>query len=88
VEVMGFALEEEEKVVAIGKVKNVEGGSLHGVTIEEGCASVQITKSLDLVYMLFKNIDLDDPAVTTIGQAHGNFILWPTEFLRHSSVVQ
>jgi hypothetical protein len=68
VEVMGFALEEEEKVVAIGKVKNVEGGSLHGVTIEEGCALVQITKCLDSVYMLFKSIDLDDPAMTTIGK--------------------
>jgi hypothetical protein len=68
VEVLGFALEEEEKVVAIGKVKNVEGGSLHGITIEEGCASVQITKSLDSVYMLFKSIDLDDPAMTTIGK--------------------
>jgi hypothetical protein len=67
VQVMGYGLEEEEKVVAHGKVKNVEGGSL---------------------YMLFKSIDLDHPFMTMIGEAVGNFILWSTEFLRHSSVAE
>jgi hypothetical protein len=66
----------------------VEGGSLHGVTIEEGCVSMQVTKSIDPSYMLFKSIDLNDPSVTIIGEAVGNFILWPMEFLRHVSLAE
>ena len=88
VQVMGYGVDEEEKVVAHGIVQNVEGGSLHGVTIEEGCVSVQVMKSIDPSYMLFKGIDLDDPHVTIIGEVVGNFILWPREFLRHSSVAE
>jgi hypothetical protein len=88
VQVMGYGLEEEEKVVAHGKVKNVEGGSLYKRTIKKGCVSVQVTKSIDASYMLFKSIDLDHPFMTMIGEAVGNFILWSTEFLRHSSVAE
>lgn len=88
VEVMGYGVEEEEKVVAHGVVKNVEGGSLHGVSIEEGCVSLQVTKSIDPSYMLFKGIDLDDPPVSIMDQAVGSFILWPTEFLRHFPVAE
>jgi hypothetical protein len=88
VEVMGYGVEEEEKVVAHGIVKNVEGGSLHGVSIEEGCVSLQVTKSIEPSYMLFKGIDLDDPPLSIMGEAVGNFILWPTEFLRHLPVAE
>jgi hypothetical protein len=35
VQVMGYGVEEDEKVAAHGKVKNLEGGSLHKVTIKE-----------------------------------------------------
>jgi hypothetical protein len=34
-QVMGYGVEEDEKVAAHGKVKNLEGGSLHKVTIKE-----------------------------------------------------
>lgn len=88
VQVMGYGVDEEEKVVAQGTVKNVEGGLLHGVTIEEGCVSLQVTKSVDPSYMLFKGIDLDDPPVTIVGEAVGSFILWPREFLRRFSIAE
>ena len=86
--VMGYGVDEEGKVVARGKVKKVEGGLLHGLSIEEGCISVQVTESVDPSYMLFRSVDLDDLPVTIIGEAVGNFILWPTEFLRHSSIAE
>ena len=35
VQVMGYGVEEDKKIVAHGKVKNVEGGSLHGVTLHK-----------------------------------------------------
>ena len=72
---------EEDKVVALGKVQNVSGASLHGKTIIAGCVSVEVLKSLDDDYKLFAPVYLDDPPVTLVGQAVGHFILWPTEFM-------
>ena len=72
---------EEDKVVALGKVQNVSGASLHGKTIIAGCVSVEVLKSLDDDYRLFAPIDLDDPPVALVGQAVGHFIMWPTEFM-------
>ena len=72
---------EEDKVVALGKVKNVAGASLHGKTIIAGTVSVEVQKSLDDDYSLFAPVDLDDPPVTLVGEAVGHFVLWPTEFM-------
>ena len=44
VEVMGYGEGEEEKVVACGKLMNVEGGLLHGVPIYIGCVSLEVLK--------------------------------------------
>lgn len=72
---------EEDKVVALGKVQNVAGASLHGKTIIAGTVSVEVQKSLDDDYSLFAPVDLDDPPVTLVGRAVGHFVLWPTEFM-------
>lgn len=72
---------EEDKVVALGKVQNVAGASLHGKTIIAGTVSVEVQKSLDDDYSLFAPVDLDDPPVTLVGEAVGHFVLWPTEFM-------
>ena len=83
VEIMGVADGEEEEVVGIGKVVNLEGSKLHGVTIPEGCVSVEVQKSKLDEYLLYCSVDLDDPPITKMGQAVGSFILWPTQFLKH-----
>jgi hypothetical protein len=67
--------------VALGKVQNVAGASLHGKTIIAGTVSVEVLRSLDDDYSLFAPVDLDDPPVTWVGQAVGHFVLWPTEFM-------
>ena len=69
---------EEDKVVALGKVQNVARVSLYGRTIIAGTVSVEVVKSLDDDYSLFAPIDLDDPPVTSVGEAVGHFVLWPT----------
>ena len=81
VRLKGLQEGEEDKVVALGKVQNLAGASLHGITIIAGCVYVEVLKSLDDDYSLFAPIDLDDPPVTLIRQAVGHFILWPTEFM-------
>ena len=83
VELMGYGIGEEGKLVVHGKVKNVEGGILHGAIIYEGCVSLEMQKSKDDEYILFKNVEMDDLPLRKIGEAVGNFIMWPTEFLRH-----
>lgn len=83
VEIMGVADGEEEQVVGIGKVINLEGAKLHGVTIPEGCVSVEVQKSNNDDYVLYASVDLDDPPITKMGQAVSSFILWPTQFLKH-----
>ena len=72
---------EEDKVVALGKVQNVAGVFLHGKAIIAGCVFVEVLKSLDDDYKLFAPVYLDDPPVTSVGQAIRHFILWPTEFM-------
>jgi hypothetical protein len=81
VRLKGLEEGEEDKVVALGKVQNVTGASLHGKTIIAGTVSVEVVKSLDDEYSLFAPIDLDNPPVTSVGQAVGHFVLWPTEFM-------
>jgi hypothetical protein len=82
IQVMEFGEGEEEKMVATRKVFNIEGGTLHTRIIEERCVSLEITKCHDNSYVLYETLDFDEDAVTTVGKAMGQFILWPTEFLR------
>jgi hypothetical protein len=81
VRLKGIEEGEEDKVVALGKVQNVAGASLHGKTIIAGTVSVEVQKSLDDDYSLFAPVDLDDPPVTLVGEAVGHFVLWPTEYI-------
>ncbi len=83
VEIMGIAVGEEELVVGIGKVMNLEGASLHGETIPEGCVSVEVQESNNDKYEIYKSVNLDDPPISTMGRAVKSFILWPTQFLKH-----
>ena len=83
VEIMGVADGEEEEVTGIGKVVNLEGGKLHGVTIPKGCVSMEVQKNNLDEYLFYCSVDLDDPPITKMGQAVGIFILWPTQFLKH-----
>jgi hypothetical protein len=84
VEIMGLADGEEELAVGIGKVMNLAGATLHGASIPEGCVSVEVLKSKKDDYVIYKTVALDDPPISTMGRAVNNFILWPTEFLKHS----
>ena len=86
VEIMGYGVNEEGKLVAHGKVMNLEGGTVHGVPIYQRCVSVEVNKSVDDEYVLFASVEMDDPPIRKIGEAVGNFIMWPTEFLRPACV--
>ena len=83
VEIIGVADGEEEEVAGIEKMVNLEGGKLYGVTIPEGCVSVEVQKSNNYYYLHYCSLDLDDPSITKMGQAVGSFILWPIQFLKH-----
>lgn len=84
VELMGISDGEEGLVVGMGKVINLEGSKLHGVTIPEGCVTVEVSKSNNDDYLLYETVDLDDPPITKMGQAVNSYILWPLEFLNHA----
>jgi hypothetical protein len=81
VQLMGLGIGEEEKVVADAIVINVVGGSLYGVPICEGQVSVIVVKSYSDEYILFKRLDLNSPPITKVGEAIGEFVLWPIEFV-------
>ena len=57
---------EKEKIIALGKIINVEGGILHGVIICEGCVSLEVQKSHDNEYVFFKSVELDDILIKMI----------------------
>jgi hypothetical protein len=67
-------------------MKNVEGGIFHGAIIYEGCVSLEVQKSEDDKYVLFRSVEMDDPLLRKIGEAVENFIMWPTEILRHATM--
>ena len=83
VKIMGCGVGEEGKLVANGKVINIEGGTLHGVPIYAGCVSVEVKCCEDDDYVLFRSVETDDPPIRKMREAVGNIILWPTEFLLH-----
>jgi hypothetical protein len=84
VKIMGIGVDEKLLLVGDGRVTSLPGGTVHGVSISEGTVSVEVLWSHDDAYVLYHSIMLDDPPVTKVGDAVGQFILWPTECLRHS----
>ena len=86
VEIMGYGVGVEGKLVAHGKVTNVQEETVHEVPIYKGCVSVEVHKSEDDDYVFFRSVEMNDPPIRKIGEAVGYFILWPTEFLRHTCV--
>ena len=62
------------------------GGALHGAIIYEGYVSLEVQKSEDDEYVLFKSVEMDDPLLRKIGEAVGSFIIWPTEGLCYLSM--
>ena len=74
-EVMGYEEREKENVVARGKTTNVKGGTMHGIIICKGCMSLEMQRSHDNEYVLFKSIKPDDPLIKKIGEVVGNFII-------------
>ena len=63
---------------------SLPGGTVHIVVICEGIVSMEVLQRHDDAYLLYRNIILNDPPITKIGNAVGQFILWPTKCLRHS----
>jgi hypothetical protein len=87
VQIMGIGVDEESLLVGEGRVTTLPGGTLHGVVIAEGTVSLAVLQSHDDKYVLYKPLMLDDPPVSKIGDAVGQFILWPTECLRRPPAV-
>ena len=81
VKVMNYGKDEDEKVVAHGKLTNVEGSILHGVIMFSSCMSLEVQRSHNKEYVLFKSIDLDDPSIKKIGEATKSSKICPIEFL-------
>ncbi len=81
---MGIGVEDELLLVGDGRVTSLPRGTVHGVPITEGTVSVEVLRSHDDAYVLYKSIMLDDPQITRVGDVDGQFILWPTKCLRHS----
>ena len=74
------------KTRSIWKNEECGGGTLHDAIIYEGCVSLEVQKSENNEYILFKSVEMDDPPLRKIGEVVGNFIMWPTEFLRHPTM--
>jgi hypothetical protein len=72
---------EEEKHVADGIVVNVEGDTVHSVKIKDGEVSVQVLKSHDDGYKLYRKNTVDFPEVSTCKQAVGGIILWIIDYM-------
>ena len=64
---MGIVEGKEDLVIADGKVTNMAGSTLHRVPINEGHISMQVAKSYDDDYILFKGVHLDSLPVTKVG---------------------
>ena len=50
------------------------------------CVSLEVQRSHNKEYILFKSIDVDDPSIKKIGKIIGNSIIWPIEFLQHACI--
>jgi hypothetical protein len=81
---MRIGVDEEPLLIGDGRVTNLPGGTVYEVVICEGTVSVEVLRSHDDAYVLHRSIMLDDPPVTKIGDAVGQFILSPTKCLRLS----
>jgi hypothetical protein len=48
---------------------------LHDAIIYEGCVSLEVQKSKDDEYVIFRSMEMDDPLLRKIEKAVGNFIM-------------
>ena len=87
VQIMGIGVDEESLLVGEGRVTTLPGGTLHGVVIAKGTVSLVVLQSHDDKYVLYKPLMRDDPPVSKIGDAVGQFILWPTKCLRRPPAI-
>jgi hypothetical protein len=87
IQIMGIGVDEGSLLVGEGRVTTLPGGTLHGVVIAEGTVSLAVLQSHDDGYVLYKPLMLDDSPVSKIGDAVGQFILWPTKCLRWPPLV-
>ena len=75
VEIMGYKVGEEEKLIAHGKMINVERRTVHEVPIYEGCLSMEMHKSEDDEFVIFKCVEMGNPPMRKIGKIVENFLL-------------
>jgi hypothetical protein len=75
---MRIGIDEESLLVGDGRVTSLLGEIVHGVVICEGTVSVEVLRSHDDAYVLYRSIMLDDPPVVKIGDVVGQLILRPT----------
>ena len=61
-------------------------GTLHDAITYKDYVSLEMQKYEDDEYVLFKSVKMDDPLLRKIGESVENFIMWPTEFLRHATM--
>ena len=62
-------------MVAHRKTTNVKEGILHEVITCEDCVSLEVQRSHNNEYSLFKSVELDDPSIKKIGEIVSNFII-------------
>ena len=63
VKIIECEVDEEGKLVAHGKVINVEGGIVHGVSIYAACVYVEVKCCEDDDYVLFRSVETNDPSI-------------------------
>jgi hypothetical protein len=71
---MGIGVDEESFLIGEGKVTTLPGGTLHRVVIAEETVSLVVLQSHNDAYVLYKPLMLDDPPVSKIVDAVGQFI--------------
>ena len=74
-EVMNYEKWEEENVVVHRKTTNIKEGILHEVITYEGCMSLEVQRSHNNEYNLFKSVKLDDPSIKKMEEIVNNFIM-------------
>ena len=68
VEIMGYGVGEEGKTIRYGKVMNLQGGTVHEIPIYQGCVSVEVNKSENDEYVIFRSMEIDDSSKWKIGE--------------------
>ena len=81
-EVMDYGREERRKNDCTWK-NNKHESTLHRFITYKICMFLEVQRSHDDEYVVFKSVKLDDPLIKKIEEVVHNFIMYPTKFLRH-----